>query len=467
MGSALASNRAARLDDLFLTRFVAANICRMLWADMLEIVSGGLLLALALANESQERRVQSWFETAWLQLAYVQDAAVGRHMRFMHQVASACNSALNHLFGKRLISIRGILVSATLGLALFLVSFWLLYALLGEEIINKAVAERNLGNLSVGQVRGVMSILQSVLGLAGFYLVVFALLPALLKPKAVPIWMMLAGLLWVCLLGPCTSVPSANTAIDPFVMAICIGVLSDLFLVSILRVVFRKAGTTKSALVGVLLTCISVLFGLIMVSLPIVFSLAFPKSWDVQVSFLLAILNNSAVALVALLPLLVVVAYACHKLLWHPFNNALYAIQRYRTVADQKPALVYSGMILTATGLGATPGWLLGVGMFQGFFVFALGLGVIVFLTSILRTFRDENLIRKIRSDSDVEVDLNALVMSTIGRFAINTANLTSEEKKRLAIEQLVERRRRLRLGVVLSSVVIVSTSAVVVIIAR
>ena len=85
---------------------VAAKLGRIWWVDVLETLSGGALLTLALTNESQEKNVQSWLETAWLQLAYAEDAAINRHMQFMHQLANVCNSVLNHLFGKRLISLR-------------------------------------------------------------------------------------------------------------------------------------------------------------------------------------------------------------------------------------------------------------------------------------------------------------------------------------------------------------------------
>jgi len=169
---------------------VAAKLGRMWWVDVLETLSGGALLTLALTNESQEKNVQSWLETAWLQLAYAEDAAINRHMQFMHQLANVCNSVLNHLFGMRLISLRGLFVSATLGLALFLLSFLFLFFLIDDDGINKIIAGKRL---TTEQAKGALFFMQSILGLAGFYLLVFALLPALLKPKVLPTWSVLAG----------------------------------------------------------------------------------------------------------------------------------------------------------------------------------------------------------------------------------------------------------------------------------
>jgi len=296
---------------------------------------------------------------------------------------------------------------------------------------------------------------------------VFALLPALLEPKVLPTWSVLAGLLWLWMLGPCASVPSTDITMHPFFLAICLGMLSDLVLVYFLRIIFRIAGTTKSALVRLLLTCGSVACGLIVASLPIVLSSASVNRSNAQISFLLMLLNKRAVVVIALLPLWVVVAFSCHKLLWRPLGSTLYALQRYRTVTEHKPALVYCGLTLTTTGLGSTPIWIFTSSYIQQLCAFVLGFGVVVFASSLLRTLADRSRLQRVVNGALQGGDLDDLIASIVGRFAIDTSNLDSAEKKQLAIRQLVERRRRFRLGIIFASILVVSASILLALVLR
>jgi len=78
----------------------------------------GLLLISTLAlKEDSEKKVQSGVETWWLRLAYGQEIADSRATAFLRVIASLTGSAFDRLFGKRLISIRGLCVSVCYSIA--------------------------------------------------------------------------------------------------------------------------------------------------------------------------------------------------------------------------------------------------------------------------------------------------------------------------------------------------------------
>jgi len=198
--------------------------------------------------------------------------------------------------------------------------------------------------------------------------------------------------------------------------------LSDLVLVYFLRIIFRMAGTTKSALVSLLLTCGSVACGLIVASLPIVLSSASANRSNAQISFLLT---------------------------------------------EHKPALVYCGLTLTTIGLGSTPIWIFTSSYIEQLCAFVLGFGVVVFASSLLRTLADRSRLQRVVNGALQGGGLDDLITSIVGRFAIDTSNLDSAEKKQLAIRQLVERRRRFRLGIIFASILVVSASILLALVLR
>jgi MFS family permease len=396
-------------------------------------------LALALLTERQERVVQSWLETAWIRLDDTANEAISRHVRFMHSVARACNAILEGLFGRRIFTLRGVLVSTTLGFALFLLALGFLLSLPGAETLAKKAAEKNISNDALQRVA---VLAQAVVSIAGFYLLVFSFLPVMLKPRAVHAWTIFAILFWVCLLGPCVSADSPRYVLSPVSAALGSGAVCAIALIGVFRAIFRYASRTSSSLIAFAIVAGSVLLSLAAVVIPISLLWLIPLS-DWSWSFILPALCNTAVVAIAMLPLLIVLTFGMHKLLWPPLNNAMYTLQRYRVVSDQKAAFVYSGFVLMVAGLQGFPDWLVNLRSLMKLATFALGLGVIVLVNSLVRLIGDRGRHGKLLSTSQGA----ALVDDVLLRFAIDTTDMSSEDRKFLAIQQLEERRHRLRIG--------------------
>lgn len=77
-------------------------------------------------KEDSEKRIQSRVETLWLALAYAQDAAHSKVTAFFRVLARASGVILDHVFGARLFSVRGILVSVCFSISSFFLCIQLL-----------------------------------------------------------------------------------------------------------------------------------------------------------------------------------------------------------------------------------------------------------------------------------------------------------------------------------------------------
>lgn len=90
----------------------------------------GLLLIYAFSlKEDADKKIQSRIETWWLRLAYGQEAALSRATAFLRVLARLTGSVFDRLFGRKLFSIRGILVSVCYSIASFFLCIQLIVGL--------------------------------------------------------------------------------------------------------------------------------------------------------------------------------------------------------------------------------------------------------------------------------------------------------------------------------------------------
>lgn len=73
-----------------------------------------LVYVAAFLYQSEQQRIQDLLEDAWLQLATQQDASLSKCGRFARKTAQLTSQGFDWLFGKRLISLRGVTVSLCL-----------------------------------------------------------------------------------------------------------------------------------------------------------------------------------------------------------------------------------------------------------------------------------------------------------------------------------------------------------------
>jgi hypothetical protein len=94
--------------------------------NILRWILGILLICSIGLKEDSEKKIQSRVETLWLALAYAQDAALSKVTTFLRMLARASGLILGHVFGKRLFSVRGILVSVCFSISSFFLCIQLL-----------------------------------------------------------------------------------------------------------------------------------------------------------------------------------------------------------------------------------------------------------------------------------------------------------------------------------------------------
>lgn len=94
--------------------------------NMLRWILGILLICSIGLKEDSEKKIQSRVETLWLTLAYAQDAALSKVTAFLRMLARASGLIFDHVFGKRLLSVRGVLVSVCFSISSFFLSIQLL-----------------------------------------------------------------------------------------------------------------------------------------------------------------------------------------------------------------------------------------------------------------------------------------------------------------------------------------------------
>jgi len=88
-----------------------------------------LLIYAFFLKEDVDRKVQSRVETWWLRLAYGQEAALSRATAFLRVLARLTGTVFDRLFGERLFSVRGVLVSVCYSIASFFLCVQLILGL--------------------------------------------------------------------------------------------------------------------------------------------------------------------------------------------------------------------------------------------------------------------------------------------------------------------------------------------------
>jgi hypothetical protein len=112
-----------------------------------EFCLGLLLLCIALfLYEDEHGKIQSTLDTWWIHLKDAQDTALSRQAAFMRGVAKLTTEVFDKLFGNRLISLRAVGTSLSLGTG----SYMIIYGLLFREFFHFSPWFPGLGVLFIG-----------------------------------------------------------------------------------------------------------------------------------------------------------------------------------------------------------------------------------------------------------------------------------------------------------------------------
>jgi hypothetical protein len=90
-----------------------------MWLRCVFTVVGVLLIYLGFTYEPEQRQIQNYFETLWIQIDELRAQGMKVQTAFMHVVAEAISSNISILFGKRLISLQALGTSIGLSGATF------------------------------------------------------------------------------------------------------------------------------------------------------------------------------------------------------------------------------------------------------------------------------------------------------------------------------------------------------------
>jgi hypothetical protein len=314
---------------------------------ILRWVVGLLLISTVLLKEDSERRVQSRVETLWLRLAYGQDVAVSRATAFLRVLARLTGAGFDRLFGKRLISIRGLCVSVCYSIA----SCKLAVLLLTSFYPHPAVP------ISTSSVMIWVRVWSGI----GMFLFLGSL-PAFFTRELDSgplLWFWEASVFVVLLLGHQEIVwidaKNANVAqsLEFFAVLFTISSVSDFFYIGLTRWMLRKASELTHAfgILGiVLLDCTLGIFlfvGPFFLGRYITFKLRpQPGTFSIAAGvWAIGPFMNTIDVLACSLFLVLMVVMLLHSLLWPILEGPVYLFQRFGLI-KRKGWLVLAGASL-------------------------------------------------------------------------------------------------------------------------
>ena len=299
---------------------------------------GVVLMCASFLYEDEEGKIQSRVQEWWIKLDDKQSASRSRVAAFMQEVARLTAQGFDSLFGKRLLSLRFIVVSVYLSIASFF-----LFGLLTFSMI------RNPGSLTR---HGLFLSFLSFLTLASF--------PALLGEGRTFGDRLFRGIWWAVIpvfalsisgflvfvykrFGAASTFRGIGLALLPFAISFVV----DLAYIVLTRWILRRIrGIDRVSEIVLMLTEYFLILAIILVGLPDIGLLAAKYSLRVGGFTILSVSFDSIDILVAFSGLLVALVLFFHRLFWPFIQRPLYVIQRFRLIKNKK-WLIVTGVILT------------------------------------------------------------------------------------------------------------------------
>jgi hypothetical protein len=341
--------KMARLWHTNCTVHLALNILR--W------ILGVLLICSVGLKEDSEKKIQSRVESLWLTLAYAQDAALSKVTAFLRVLARASGVILDHVFGARLFSVRGILVSVCFSISSFFLCIQLLSFIPKTPPVSFEI------------------------WLLMFAFLFLACVPALLRrSEGRDFWVWWGAFVLFIVLRPLfsfvdflrkTEASGAATVITArgftvFAVAIFLfSTASDFCYIALTRWMLRKASETTHWYRIIAIVILDCLLALVLVIGPVVLgglliwnelprdthgnvvTTAVPKATQLSVFAVALMFSGPALntidALACLLFFFLMATMLVHRLFWPVLEGPIYAFQRYGLL-NHKGWLVAAGV---------------------------------------------------------------------------------------------------------------------------
>jgi hypothetical protein len=293
---------------------------------------GCLLIYIAFLYEDEEGRVQGKLEELWVRLKDSQDASLSRTTSFLSIVATLTGKSFDRLFGRRLLSLRFLVISVYLSLA--------------SLLLFTIVASRFTHNAQLGSLPG-----------NAWHAVIFgsiALAPALVDSKffrifwwvcalAIPLLQITAFLIFVIAKrGLTPSIHGIGYFATPFIASLgC-----DLAYIALTRWSLRRVAKSQRLYNIVLMGLGNIAILALLVLGPILIGLEIGKYYAllgglIMVSFPF----NSIDFLIASVALFVALVLLLDRFVWFAILRPLYSVQRFHIVRNKK-ALLTAGLAL-------------------------------------------------------------------------------------------------------------------------
>lgn len=321
------------------------------------VVLGCILFYLgAFLHEDEETRAQSWLEGFWIRLEDRRRQMLRRHIAFAQEAAHTFNRGIDQLLGAKVVSVRAVVISATLSMALVELVFAVgLGMVVSSEFFAKSLESRTPEDIRVTILSGTLASHLFVFQAATLFCL--GILPLIIRDtrRSLMIWYFLAALLWS------TTIRFLLTEYAFVISGLLLGILIDIAFVAILRKVLRQIGNSNRWVVilsyagGSLGTAIGLV--LIPIGLGILAErLGIP---DVLAAGSITACTNifDVVLVLGIFGLLLFLLL--HRMVWSFISRPLYAIQRSRIFVEHKRKLSIVGVVMILTGgIEEIPAWL-------------------------------------------------------------------------------------------------------------
>lgn len=330
----------------------------LLLIRILSIILGVFILLCATTHEQQDKYLQNWIERFWVNLDDRRNLAVSYHTKFMRQIAFITRNGLDRLFGKRLVSIRSVIVSLTLSASAFALSMWiaLLVGSHRPDIFFQYISDNStLRNMNDFNISFYYFVMREVSGFSCWILFLFAVLPVMLDKRWTWLWEVLGVFLWILLFSHLIEVKASYK----FAISAIGGLTSSCIFVVVYRKILKSGIYSDNFRYAAILALVNLFLGVSMLLVPHEISLLLNKysftTAAVSADFISVF--NIFSALLCLFHLLLALTLIFHKSIWPILMRPVYMMQRYEIFHLHKKSAIITGLIILFSGLLGFPGW--------------------------------------------------------------------------------------------------------------
>jgi hypothetical protein len=312
---------------------------------------GGLLVYTVVTMfPNEEGKLQNRIKNLWIAIDDKQRSAVGRATTLFNRIASYVTRVYNRILGVRLISVQMVGVSSASSIAgFFLFAALVLLALFYLSLSRNAAVTPKLN--------AALLLLGIVCLVFGSFVLIFAILPSLIRNWFGPALSLLPLLLFICGIGlTLRRHQGAPTSNQLTVLAgLLIGIASDILVLAFVRFSVRLISTSArlSEIVFALLVQVCALLLLAVVPFESAAPLLEANKESLGGKVLLASMMFNLFTVLGVLAFLLLLALMLlHRVFWPMLGRVVYSIARFKPLQNNRKTFALSGIMCVMYGLG-------------------------------------------------------------------------------------------------------------------